>query len=172
VSTASKIEWTEVTWNPVTVCDRSRLTAIACHALTTAKRLKRWGKPGTSATVVRGQAARALASRRMRALWVSSCGGGSPAKSWPAGCSSTNRAALMCAFSADAQPVPFSARNQNVAGQKCRSVTEMAAAEETPSRPDPQRTWAHVREAANVRLQLGPASHFLDPWEERLAMSS
>jgi protein gp37 len=41
----SKIEWTEVTWNPVTGCDRISAGCDNCYALTLAKRLKAMGAP-------------------------------------------------------------------------------------------------------------------------------
>jgi protein gp37 len=43
MSTASKIEWTETTWNPVTGCDRISPGCDHCYALTLAKRLKAMG---------------------------------------------------------------------------------------------------------------------------------
>lgn len=43
MSTASKIEWTETTWNPVTGCDRISPGCDNCYALTLAKRLKAMG---------------------------------------------------------------------------------------------------------------------------------
>lgn len=39
----SQIEWTEVTWNPVTGCDRVSTGCDHCYALTLAKRLKAMG---------------------------------------------------------------------------------------------------------------------------------
>lgn len=39
----SAIEWTEVTWNPVTGCDRVAAGCDHCYALTLAKRLKAMG---------------------------------------------------------------------------------------------------------------------------------
>lgn len=39
----SKIEWTEVTWNPTTGCDRISAGCDNCYALTLAKRLKAMG---------------------------------------------------------------------------------------------------------------------------------
>lgn len=39
----SAIEWTEVTWNPVTGCDRVAAGCDNCYALTLAKRLKAMG---------------------------------------------------------------------------------------------------------------------------------
>jgi protein gp37 len=43
MSTASKIEWTQTTWNPVTGCDRISEGCDHCYALTLAKRLKAMG---------------------------------------------------------------------------------------------------------------------------------
>jgi protein gp37 len=40
---ASKIEWTEVTWNPTTGCDRISPGCDHCYAMTMAKRLKAMG---------------------------------------------------------------------------------------------------------------------------------
>ena len=39
----SAIEWTEVTWNPVTGCDRIAAGCDNCYALALAKRLKAMG---------------------------------------------------------------------------------------------------------------------------------
>ena len=36
----TSIEWTEVTWNPVTGCDRVSPSCDNCYALSFAKRLK------------------------------------------------------------------------------------------------------------------------------------
>jgi protein gp37 len=44
MSTATKIEWTEVTWNPTTGCDRISAGCDHCYALTLAKRLKAMGQ--------------------------------------------------------------------------------------------------------------------------------
>lgn len=43
LSTKSAIEWTEVTWNPVTGCDRVAAGCDNCYALALAKRLKAMG---------------------------------------------------------------------------------------------------------------------------------
>ncbi|MFF0149528.1 protein gp37 [Amycolatopsis sulphurea] len=43
MAASSKIEWTEVTWNPVTGCDRISTGCDNCYALTLAKRLKAMG---------------------------------------------------------------------------------------------------------------------------------
>jgi protein gp37 len=43
VSGRSRIEWTEVTWNPTTGCDRVSAGCDHCYALTLAKRLKGMG---------------------------------------------------------------------------------------------------------------------------------
>lgn len=42
---ASAIEWTDVTWNPTTGCDRMSPGCDNCYALTLAKRLKAMGQP-------------------------------------------------------------------------------------------------------------------------------
>jgi protein gp37 len=44
VSAGTKIEWTEVTWNPATGCDRISPGCDNCYALTLAKRLKAMGQ--------------------------------------------------------------------------------------------------------------------------------
>ena len=41
----SAIEWTEVTWNPTTGCDRTSPGCDNCYAMTLAKRLKAMGQP-------------------------------------------------------------------------------------------------------------------------------
>ncbi len=41
----TSIEWTEVTWNPTTGCDRVSVGCDNCYALTLAKRLKAMGAP-------------------------------------------------------------------------------------------------------------------------------
>lgn len=43
MATKSSIEWTEVTWNPVTGCDRVAAGCDNCYALALAKRLKAMG---------------------------------------------------------------------------------------------------------------------------------
>ncbi len=43
MSTATRIEWTEVTWNPATGCDRISPGCDHCYALRLAKRLKAMG---------------------------------------------------------------------------------------------------------------------------------
>lgn len=45
MSSASAIEWTEMTWNPVTGCDRVSPGCDHCYAQTLAKRLKAMGNP-------------------------------------------------------------------------------------------------------------------------------
>ncbi len=44
MSGASRIEWTQVTWNPVTGCDRISPGCDHCYALTLAARLKAMGQ--------------------------------------------------------------------------------------------------------------------------------
>jgi len=45
MAAASRIEWTEATWNPVTGCDRVSAGCDNCYALALAKRLKAMGNP-------------------------------------------------------------------------------------------------------------------------------
>src|SRR6266705_3045579 len=45
VSTATRIEWTDTTWNPTTGCDRISPGCDHCYALTLAGRLKAMGQP-------------------------------------------------------------------------------------------------------------------------------
>ncbi|MGP4029174.1 DUF5131 family protein [Actinomadura sp. 3N407] len=45
MSAASRIEWTEASWNPTTGCDRVSAGCDNCYALTMAKRLKAMGQP-------------------------------------------------------------------------------------------------------------------------------
>lgn len=45
MATRSRIEWTEVTWNPVTGCDRVSAGCDHCYAQTLAKRLQAMGSP-------------------------------------------------------------------------------------------------------------------------------
>ena len=45
VGEVTAIEWTDVTWNPVTGCDRTSPGCDNCYAATMAKRLKRMGNP-------------------------------------------------------------------------------------------------------------------------------
>ncbi|MDQ3915661.1 MAG: phage Gp37/Gp68 family protein [Actinomycetota bacterium] len=45
MSSSTEIEWTEMTWNPVTGCDRVSPGCDHCYAQTLAKRLKAMGNP-------------------------------------------------------------------------------------------------------------------------------
>lgn len=45
MASRSRIEWTEVTWNPVTGCDRISAGCDHCYALALARRLKAMGAP-------------------------------------------------------------------------------------------------------------------------------
>src|SRR5438105_1520670 len=45
MSSRSAIEWTEVTWNPTTGCDRVSTGCDNCYALVLSKRLKAMGAP-------------------------------------------------------------------------------------------------------------------------------
>ncbi len=58
MATTTGIEWTEVTWNPTTGCDRITAGCDNCYALTLAKRLKRWAMPKYQLTVTHGQRSR------------------------------------------------------------------------------------------------------------------
>ena len=46
MSTTSKIEWTEQTWNPVTGCTKISPGCKNCYAETMARRLQAMGAPG------------------------------------------------------------------------------------------------------------------------------
>jgi len=85
VSTATRIEWTEVTWNPTTGCDRISPGCDHCYALTLAKRLKAMGQakyqrdsdprtsgPGFGVTVHPGAPAEPLRWRTPRKVFVNS----------------------------------------------------------------------------------------------------
>src|SRR3982074_804116 len=45
MASRSAIEWTEVTWNPTTGCDRISPGCDNCYALTLSRRLKAMGQP-------------------------------------------------------------------------------------------------------------------------------
>lgn len=45
MASSTAIEWTEVTWNPTTGCDRISAGCDNCYAMTLAKRLKAMGQP-------------------------------------------------------------------------------------------------------------------------------
>ena len=85
MSTASKIEWTETTWNPVTGCDRISSGCDRCYALTLAKRLKAMGSqkyqadgdprtsgPGFAVTVHQDALWEPLRWRKPRVVFVNS----------------------------------------------------------------------------------------------------
>jgi protein gp37 len=78
MSTASKIEWTKTTWNPVTGCDRISSGCDRCYALTLAKRLKAMGSQKYQADGDPGPAGRASPSPFTRMRSGSRCGGASP----------------------------------------------------------------------------------------------
>src|SRR2546430_17715199 len=79
------IEWTEVTWNPTTGCDRISAGCDHCYALTLAKRLKAMGAakyqadgdprtsgPGFGVTVHEGDLALPYRWREPRVVFVNS----------------------------------------------------------------------------------------------------
>jgi protein gp37 len=85
VSTATRIEWTEVTWNPTTGCDRISPGCDHCYALALAKRLKAMGQakyqrdgdlrtsgPGFGVTVHEDALAEPLRWRKPRKVFVNS----------------------------------------------------------------------------------------------------
>jgi protein gp37 len=85
MSTASKIEWTETTRNPVTGCDRISSSCDRCYALTLAKRLKAMGSqkyqadgdprtsgPGFAVTVHQDALWEPLRWRKPRVVFVNS----------------------------------------------------------------------------------------------------
>ncbi|WP_308040687.1 DUF5131 family protein [Streptomyces sp. PSKA30] len=85
MSTGTAIEWTEVTWNPKTGCDRISPGCDNCYALTLAKRLKAMGQakyqrdgdprtsgPGLGVTVHEDALFEPLRWRRPRKVFVNS----------------------------------------------------------------------------------------------------
>jgi protein gp37 len=85
MSTATRIEWTEVTWNPTTGCDRISPGCDNCYALRLAKRLKamsqakyqhdgdpRTSGPGFGVTLHEGALAEPLRWRKPRKVFVNS----------------------------------------------------------------------------------------------------
>ena len=85
MSTASKIEWTETTWNPTTGCDRISPGCDHCYALALAKRLKAMGSqkyqadgdprtsgPGFAVTVHEDAILEPLRWRKPRLVFVNS----------------------------------------------------------------------------------------------------
>lgn len=85
MSSGSQIEWTEVTWNPVTGCDRVSAGCENCYALTLAKRLKAMGTekyqndgnpvtsgPGFAVTVHPGALAQPYHWKSPRVVFVNS----------------------------------------------------------------------------------------------------
>jgi len=85
MSTASKIEWTETTWNPATGCDRISPGCDHCYALALARRLKAMGSekyqadgdprtsgPGFAVTVHEDTLREPLRWRKPRVVFVNS----------------------------------------------------------------------------------------------------
>ncbi|MFC9916256.1 DUF5131 family protein [Streptomyces sp. NPDC127197] len=75
VSTGTAIEWTEVTWNPTTGCDRISPGCDHCYALTLAKRLKAMGQAKYQRDGDPGPAGPGSGSRCTRMPCSSRCGG-------------------------------------------------------------------------------------------------
>jgi len=80
MSTATKIEWTEVTWNPATGCDRISPGCDHCYALRLAGRLKAMGQPKYQRDGDLRTSGPASASPSMRTFCWSRWGGASPAR--------------------------------------------------------------------------------------------
>src|SRR6266516_2667176 len=85
MAVGTTIEWTEVTWNPTTGCDRISAGCDHCYALTLARRLKAMGQPkyqndgdprtsgpGFGVTMHPGVLAEPLAWRTPRKVFVNS----------------------------------------------------------------------------------------------------
>src|SRR5258708_15050933 len=85
MATRTAIEWTEVTWNPTTGCDRISAGCDNCYALALAKRLKAMGSakyqadgdprtsgPGLGVTVHEGELNLPLLWREPRLVFVNS----------------------------------------------------------------------------------------------------
>ncbi|WP_329230006.1 DUF5131 family protein [Streptomyces canus] len=101
MSTGTAIEWTEVTWNPTTGCDRISPGCDHCYALTLAKRLKAMGQakyqrdgdlrtsgPGFGVTVHEKALFEPLRWRRPRKVFVNSMS--------DIGCPALSRVSRMC----------------------------------------------------------------------------
>ncbi len=76
MSTMSKIEWTEVTWNPVTGCDKVSTGCKRCYAERLAKRLKAMNNPrylnGFKVTMHEDLIELPLAWKKSRLIFVNS----------------------------------------------------------------------------------------------------
>ncbi len=76
MSTISKIEWTEVTWNPVTGCDKVSTGCKRCYAERLAKRLKAMNNPrylnGFKVTMHEDLIELPLAWKKSRLIFVNS----------------------------------------------------------------------------------------------------
>lgn len=77
----SAIEWTEVTWNPVTGCDRVAAGCDNCYALALAKRLKAMGAEKYQNDGDPRTSGRDSRSRFIRSLWTSRIAGQARASS-------------------------------------------------------------------------------------------
>jgi len=75
---ASRIEWTEVTWNPVTGCSKISAGCANCYAERMARRLQAMGQPnyarGFRVTTHEGMLERPLAWTRPSTVFVNSMG--------------------------------------------------------------------------------------------------
>ena len=73
--TKTSIEWTEMTWNPVTGCDRVSPGCDNCYALAMARRLKAMGSKNYQTMVTLGRQGRASVSRSIGRRSTSHTGG-------------------------------------------------------------------------------------------------
>lgn len=76
MSSASKIEWTEATWNPITGCTKVSSGCEHCYAATLAKRLKAMGNPryqnGFNVTIHRDLFTKPLEWKSPKMIFVNS----------------------------------------------------------------------------------------------------
>lgn len=76
MSSVSKIEWTEATWNPVTGCTKISRGCEHCYAATLAKRLKAMGNPryknGFEVTIHRDLYEKPLEWKKPKIIFVNS----------------------------------------------------------------------------------------------------
>lgn len=76
MSSASKIEWTEATWNPIIGCTKVSKGCEHCYAATLAKRLKAMGNPrytnGFDVTIHRDLFSKPLEWKKSKMIFVNS----------------------------------------------------------------------------------------------------
>jgi protein gp37 len=166
VATRTAIEWTEVTWNPTTGCDRVSAGCDHCYALTLAKRLKAMGAakyqrdgdlrtsgPGFGLTVHRDALRQPYGWRSPSLVFVSSM-------------SHLFHARVPLAFVREVFAViaatpqhtyqVLTKRSSRLKTSQCRSAEVTAARRSPASRPAPSTSAAiSVSDATTASLQLG-----------------